>query len=129
MMIKQLSVFIQNQVGSLVRVTEILQKAHINISALSLAETEEYGIMRMIVSDVDKAAEVLNNEGYKLKIIDVICLVTPDVPGALNQRLRKLAEEKIDVIYMYGYSSEGKARLILKTSDPEKASKLLSADS
>ena len=82
MMIKQLSVFVQNETGRLVQVTDILHKANINISALSLAETEEYGILRMIVSDIDLAAETLRQHGYKVKVIDVICLVTPDVPGA-----------------------------------------------
>lgn len=125
MMIKQLSVFIQNEPGRLVQVTDILHKANINISALSLAETEEYGILRMIVSDIDLAAETLRQNGYKVKAIDVICLVTPDVPGALNEKLKLLAAEKVDVIYMYGYSSDGKARLILKTSDPNRAAEIL----
>ncbi len=125
MMIKQLSVFIQNEPGRLVQVTDILHKANINISALSLAETEEYGILRMIVSDIDLAAETLRQNGYKVKAIDVICLVTPDVPGALNEKLKILAAEKVDVIYMYGYSSDGKARLILKTSDPNRAAEIL----
>lgn len=124
-MIKQLSVFVQNEAGRLVLVTEILHEADINISALSLAETEEYGILRMIVNDVERAAEILKERGYKVKIIDVICLVTPDVPGALNEKLRLLAKEKIDVIYMYGYSNGGKARLILKTSNPQRAAELL----
>lgn len=125
MMIKQLSVFVQNEPGRLVQVTDILHKANINISALSLAETEEYGILRMIVSDIDLAAETLRQNGYKVKAIDVICLVTPDVPGALNEKLKLLAAEKVDVIYMYGYSSDGKARLILKTSDPKRAAEIL----
>jgi hypothetical protein len=124
-MIKQLSVFVQNEPGRLVQVTDILHKANINISALSLAETEEYGILRMIVSDIDLAAETLRQNGYKVKAIDVICLVTPDVPGALNEKLKILAAEKVDVIYMYGYSSDGKARLILKTSDPNRAAEIL----
>jgi hypothetical protein len=125
MMIKQLSVFVQNETGRLVQVTEILEKANINISALSLAETEEYGILRMIVSDIDQAAETLRQNGYKVKVIDVICLVTPDVPGALNEKLKLLASERVDVIYMYGYSNGGKARLILKTSAPKRASEIL----
>ena len=124
-MIKQLSVFIQNESGRLVNVTEILEKAAINISALSIAETEEYGILRMIVSDVDKAAEALRAADYTVKISDVVCIVTEDIPGALNKALRSLADGGVDVAYMYGYSSDGKARLVLKTSDPEKASKLL----
>ena len=125
MMIQQLSVFVQNESGRLVKVTEILQDAAINISALSIAETEEYGILRMIVSDTDKAAEALRKEAYKVKITNVICLVTPDVPGELSKRLKALASEGINVAYMYGYSSDGKARLILKVNDPERAAAIL----
>lgn len=125
MMIQQLSVFVQNESGRLVNVTELLQQADINISALSIAETEEYGILRMIVSDTEKAAEVLRNEDYKVKITNVTCLVTPDVPGELSKKLKTLAAEGINVAYMYGYSSDGKARLILKTNDPERAAKVL----
>lgn len=125
MMIKQLSVFVQNESGRLVNITDILQKANINISALSLAETEEYGILRMIVSDTEKAAEVLRANDYTVKISDVLCLITPDVPGALNEKLKTLAAEGINVAYMYGYSNEGKARLIIKTNDQMRAEDLL----
>lgn len=125
MMIKQLSVFIQNESGRLVNVTDILQKADINISALSLAETEEYGILRMIVSDTEKAAQILRENDYSVRLTDVICLITPDVPGALNNELKALAVNGINVAYMYGYSNEGKARLIIKTSDQERAAVIL----
>jgi len=127
MIIKQLSVFLQNESGRLVNVTDILHKADINISALSIAETEEYGILRMIVSDTEKAAQALKAADYTIKISDVICIVTPDIPGALSAALKKLAAAGIDVSYMYGYSSDGKARLVIKTSDPAAASALLEA--
>lgn len=126
MMIKQLSVFVQNESGRLLNVTDILKKAEINISALSIAETEEYGILRMIVSDTEKAAAALQAEDYTVKITDVILLVTPDVPGSLDDNLKRLAKEGINVAYMYGYSSEGMARLILKTNDPRRAALILS---
>ncbi|NLP30280.1 MAG: acetolactate synthase [Clostridiales bacterium] len=125
MVIKQLSVFLQNETGRLLNITDILQKEKINISALSIAETEEYGIIRMIVSDIDKAEKALRDNDYKVKVSDVICLITPDIPGALNEKLELLASENINVSYMYGYSSEGKARLIIKTSEPERAAEIL----
>jgi hypothetical protein len=125
MMIKQLSVFVQNESGRLLNVTDILRTADINISALSIAETEEYGILRMIVSDTEKAESVLRALDYTVKITDVILLVTPDVPGMLNESLKLLAKEGINVAYMYGYSSDGKARLILKTNDPKRAAEIL----
>ena len=125
MVIKQLSVFLQNELGRLEEVTDILYKNSINISALSIAETAEYGILRMIVSDLDKAADALKNEEFNIKISDVICVETPDIPGELHKSLQLLSSNGINLRYMYGYSNSGTARLIMKVSDPEKAIQLL----
>ena len=125
MVIKQLSVFLQNELGRLEEVTDILYKNSINISALSIAETAEYGILRMIVSDLDKAADALKNEEFNIKISDVICVETPDIPGELHKSLQILSSNGINLRYMYGYSNGGTARLIMKVSDPEKAIQLL----
>jgi len=125
MMIKQLSVFLQNQLGRLEELTGVLLENDINISALSVAETAEYGVMRMIVSDIDKAAEALRDKEFSLKITDVICIEAPDIPGSLHSTLKLLADEGINVPYMYGYSNGGKARLVLKVSDPAKAQDVL----
>lgn len=125
MIIRQVSVFLQNEAGRLVRITKVLHEADINISALSIAETSEYGVLRMIVSDTEKAAAALRAAEYSVKITDVICLIAPDVPGSLNRALNLLSAEDINVSYMYGYSSEGKARLILKTSNPTRAAEIL----
>ncbi|MEL7656429.1 MAG: ACT domain-containing protein [Bacillota bacterium] len=125
MVIKQLSVFLQNELGRLEEVTDILYKNGINISALSIAETAEYGVLRMIVSDIDKAASALKEEDFSVKITDVICIETPDIPGELHKTLQILSGEGINLAYMYGYSNGGTARLILKVSDPAKAIQLL----
>lgn len=125
MVIKQLSVFLQNELGRLEEVTDILYKNNINISALSIAETAEYGILRMIVSDLDKAADALKKEEFNIKISDVICVETPDIPGELHKSLQILSSNGINLRYMYGYSNGGTARLIMKVSDPEKAIQLL----
>ena len=79
----------------------------------------------MIVSDTDKAAKALQNSDFSVKITDVICIETPDVPGELHKALRLLSKEGINLSYMYGYSNAGKAPLILKVSDPEKALEIL----
>ncbi|MBP6491679.1 MAG: ACT domain-containing protein [Clostridia bacterium] len=125
MVIKQLSVFLQNELGRLEEVTDILYKHSINISALSIAETNEYGVLRMIVSDVDKAAAALKEEEFSVKLTDVICIESPDIPGELHKTLQTLKSAEINLSYMYGYSNGGTARLILKVSDPEKAIQLL----
>jgi hypothetical protein len=125
MVIKQLSVFLQNELGRLEEVTDILYKHNINISALSIAETAEYGILRMIVSDIDKAAGALKSQDFNVKISDVICVESPDVPGELHKNLQILSGNGINLSYMYGYSNGGTARLIMKVSDPGKAIQLL----
>ncbi|HHX13547.1 MAG TPA: ACT domain-containing protein [Clostridiales bacterium] len=125
MIISQLSVFVQNESGRLVNVTGILEKAGINITALSLAETGEYGVLRMIVSDIEAAAAALRDANYIVKLTEVNCIVTPDVPGALNSCLEKLAEAGINLAYMYGYSSDQQARLVLKTSAAERTEEVL----
>ncbi len=125
MVIKQLSVFLQNELGRLEEVTNILYQNEINISALSIAETAEYGILRMIVSDTEKAAAALKAEDFNVKVSDVICVESPDVPGELHKNLQILTGEGINLSYMYGYSNGGTARLIMKVSEPEKAIRLL----
>ncbi|MDD2189627.1 MAG: hypothetical protein PHV71_02250 [Eubacteriales bacterium] len=125
MVIKQLSVFLQNEQGRLEEVTDILYKHNINISALSISETADYGVLRMVVSDIDKAAAALHEEDFSVKISEVICLETPDLPGELHKSLKVLSGAGINLSYMYGYSNGGTARLILKVSDPAKAIQLL----
>lgn len=125
MIIKQLSVFLQNELGRLEEATDVLSKNSINISALSIAETAEYGILRMIVSNTDKAAEALKACDFSVKVTEVICIESPDVPGELHKVLQKLSSNGINLSYMYGYSSAGKAPLILKVSDTAKALEVL----
>lgn len=125
MVIKQVSVFLQNELGRLEDVTEVLYENNINITALSIAETAEYGVLRMIVSDTEEAAIALRDNDFSVKITDVICIEAPDVPGSLHDTLKLLSAAGINLSYMYGYSNAGKARLILKVSDPEKAIQIL----
>ena len=125
MVIKQLSIFLQNELGRLEEVTDILYQNKINISALSIAETAEYGVLRMIVSNTDLAAKALKDSDFSVKITDVICIESPDVPGELHKTLQLLSDAGINLSYMYGYSNGGTARLILKVSDPEKALRMI----
>lgn len=125
MKIQQLSLFLQNGPGRLVKVTEILERADVNISALSIAETEEYGVLRMILSDNEAAAAALQEADFAVKLTNVNCVVTPDVPGALNKALRLLAEADVNVSYMYGYSNAGNAYLIMKTNNTDRAEEVL----
>ena len=125
MIIKQLTVFLQNKSGRLEELTDILAKNDINISALSIAETEEFGIMRMIVSDHEKALQALKAAEFTVKTTDVVSIECPDVPGALHEILKTLMNNGIDISYMYGYSNGGTARLIIKINNPEKAMEII----
>ena len=125
MMVEQVTVFLQNEKGRLMELTKVLADNDINISALSVAENAEYGVMRLIVSDTEKAIAALKEADFSAKTTKVILVNTPDVPGALSGVLTKWANEGINVSYMYGYSSGDISNLILKVSDPEKAEDIL----
>jgi hypothetical protein len=124
--VKQLSVFLENETGHFLELSRSLGEAGVNISALSLAETAEYGIARMIVDDPEKGARVLREAGYPVNITEVLNIETPDEPGALARVLSGLAAGGVNVSYIYGYSRGGTACLIMKVEgDPQKAAALL----
>lgn len=123
--IKQVTVFLQNEAGRLEEMTEILGKNNINISAISIAEAAEFGIARMVVGDYEKAVQVLKECDFSVNLVEVLCVETPDTPGALYEVLRKLAAAGINVSYMYGYSNHGVAPMIMKVSDSQRALSVL----
>jgi hypothetical protein len=117
MIIKQLSVFLENKSGRLTEVTEILGQTGINISALSIADTSEYGILRMVVSDPDKAYAALKKNQFSVSLTDVACLSTPNQAGALAKALTILSKEKISIEYMYAFSMGEKAFVVIRTEN------------
>ena len=129
MLIKQLSVFIENKPGRLAAILEELGKNNIDISALSLADTSEYGILRLIVSNPDEAAEVLKKSGVVVKLTNVLALAIDDTPGGLSLILSVFVQNSINVDYMYAFVGKvtSKALTVIKVSDPELAEKALSA--
>ena len=106
MAIKQLTVFVQNQKGSVVSVTDILSKNNINLRALSIAETQDFGILRLIVNDEATAEKVLAEQGYLIKIIDVVGLKIGDAPGKLSEALGVLDKENINVVFNQRFRAE-----------------------
>jgi hypothetical protein len=100
---EQISVFIENKSGRLAEVTRILGDAGINIRALSLADTSDFGILRLIVNDREKAKAVLKENGFTVSKTEVVAVEVPDRPGGLYQILRKLDSETINVEYMYAF--------------------------
>lgn len=127
MIVEQISVFIENKEGRLYEIAEVLAKNNIDISALSLADTEEYGVLRMIVSDPQKAKDVLLESGVICKITDVLAVVISDEPGGFSTALKRITENGVSVKYMYACMShkKGKALMVLSVSDLKKAEEIV----
>ena len=117
MIIKQLSVFLENRSGRLTEVTAALAEASINITAQCVAETSDYGVLRMVVSDPTRARDVLSSRHFSVSLTDVLCLTTPNVPGSLHRALQVLSDTGIGIDYMYAFAVGEKACVILRTSD------------
>ena len=127
MYIKQLSIFIENKVGRLQAIIDALSENGINIRALSIAETTEFGILRIITPDFEKAKKVLRDADVISKITDVIAVYIDDKAGGLAKMLRSVTEAGVNVEYMYAFlgRTEGKALMVLKADDEAKAEKAL----
>ena len=103
MLIKQISVFVENKKGRTSAIIDALGNAGIDISALSLADASEFGILRLIVDNPDKAKEVLNNIGVVVRISDVMAVKIPNKPGGLSETLTKINDKGLNVEYMYAF--------------------------
>ena len=126
MISKQLSVFIENRRGRLGEVLEVLKKNKVNILSLSLADTTEFGLLRLIVNDPAIAAEKLVSEGFSAMLTDVLVVKINHKSGSLQGLLEILSRDEINVEYMYGLSIEGeKATVVLKASDLIESDRIL----
>ena len=117
MTIKQLSVFLENKTGRINEVTKILGKHSINMNAFSMAETTDFGILRLIVSEVDKAVEILRAENFAVMLTDVVCISCPNVAGSLSEILEQLAANNIFIEYMYAFAEGDKANVVIRPND------------
>lgn len=127
MIVEQISIFVENKMGRLLAISEILAKNNIDISALSLADTEDYGVLRMLVSDPHKAKEVLNENGIICKVTEVLAVAIDDRPGGFYNSLKILTDNHVDIKYMYACISheKGKAIMVLRVDDVNGANKLI----
>lgn len=107
---EQISVFLENRAGRLAEVIQLLAEAGINLRGVSLADTSDFGILRMMVSDVVKAGEVLERRGFATGRTTVVAVEMPDKPGSLSAILRLLSSESINVEYMYAFARRDVAR-------------------
>ena len=125
MVIRQLSIFLENRTGRINEVAKILADNGINMQAFSMAETSDFGILRLIVQEVDKAVEVLREASFAVMVTDVLCVSSPNVPGALSAILDKLAQNQIFIEYMYAFSDGESANIIIRPDDIQAAVRIL----
>lgn len=127
MAIKQLTVFVENKQGSLVSITDKLSAQGINLRALSIAETQDFGILRLIVNDTQAAHQILADAGYLIKITDVVGVKIGDAPGKLSAALQVLDKNNINMEYLYAFMArtEKHAYVVIRVEDNAAAEKAL----
>lgn len=125
--IRQLSVFLENREGRLDEVLKVLSENDVNIVALSLADTSDYGMLRMIVSDPEKGKAALKSEGITAMLADVVALRVPHATGSLGKAMHKIVEGAVNIEYMYAFANGSDAAAVLKSDDPEKVVEILRA--
>lgn len=125
MSVNQVSVFLENKPGTLNKLTEVLAANNINIRALSLAETSEFGIVRMLVNDVYEATTVLKENNFVATHTPVLAYAIADKAGDLNSLLNKFTEIGVNIEYMYAFAGKERAYMIFRVNDTKKAESLL----
>ena len=127
MSIKQISVFLENKPGKLFEMTALLAQKQIDMRALSIAETTDFGIARLIVNDVDRCALALREGQFIAQLSDVLAFAVPDEPGGLHNLLSEFNAAQVNIEYMYAFlgGEPGRAYMIFRVTDTEKAEKAL----
>ncbi len=123
--IQQLSVFLENREGRLDEVLAVLANNEVNIVALSLADTSDYGMLRMIVSNPHKGRAVLNENGITAMLTDVVAFRVPHATGSLGKAMHHLVEGDVNIEYMYAFANGKDASAVLKTDDPARVTDIL----
>lgn len=127
MIIQQISVFLENRTGTLAEVLATLQKNNINVRAMSVAETADFGILRFIVNHPEEVEQVLRKAQFAVRITPVLTMVLEDSPGSLLERIQALSGAGINIEYFYAFAVVGteKARIVLKVDDLERTQQLI----
>ncbi len=125
-MLKQISVFLDNQPGQLQKFTKILLDAEINLRAISISETADYGILRILVDKTKECLNILKDKNYLVTITDVLAVDIPDKPGALHEISKMLGDDGINIEYLYSTILKDEAIIVLRIDDIEKAKGVLS---
>ena len=125
MIIKQLSIFLNNKIGRFADVIRILASENINLQAFTVSESSDFGILRLIVDDADRATSVLRNASFAVSQTDVVLIETPDTPGSLSPAIDMLTNAGISIEYMYAFSSNNRAKVVIRTNDIARCEELL----
>ncbi len=130
MFVKQVSVFVENETGKLAEITRVLADANIDLKAMCIAESVDFGILRCIVEDPEAAVALLKSKGYAANVADVIAVELEDRPGGFADVLEVLTKEGVDIGYMYStiHSKKGSAMIVLKVAEVGKVIDLLAAN-
>ena len=125
MIIKQLSIFLNNKIGRFADVIRILASENINLQAFTVSESSDFGILRLIVDDADRATAVLRDASFAVSQTDVVLIETPDTPGSLSPAIDMLTNAGISIEYMYAFSSNNRAKVVIRTNDIARCEELL----
>lgn len=126
MIIKQISIFLNNSIGRLTEVSSLLGKESINMKAFTLSESSDFGILRIITDNNQKAFEILNKAGFAAAENEVVYMsIKDDSPGALSKIMKRLSDEGVSVEYMYAFSTGEGAHIVIRTSDVEFCDRIL----
>lgn len=130
MNVTQISVFLENRAGQLSNITKVLSENNIDLRAINIAETQDYGVLRIIPADAQKASAVLLQNGFIMAMTPVIAVAVPDRPGGLNSLLEALAAAEIGIEYMYSVfsSNSGEALMVLQVSEADKTAEILAKE-
>ena len=130
MNVTQISVFLENRAGQLSKITKLLSENDIDLRAINIAETQDYGVLRIIPADAQKASSVLLQNGFIMAMTPVIAVAVSDKPGGLNSLLEALAAAEIGIEYMYSVfsSNSGEALMVLQVSEADKTAEILAKE-
>ncbi len=125
MLVKQLSIFLENKRGRFTEIANILGDAGINMTALTVAENSDFGILRLIVSDPDRAKAILKEHRYAVSVTDVVCLQCPNEPGSMAKAMTLITNSGVFIEYMYAFSLGQSALVVIRPDDMEKCVQVL----
>lgn len=127
MIIKQLSIFLNNKVGRFADLVRILASEHVNLQAFTVSENSDFGILRLVVDDTERATRVLREAAFAVSQTDVVLIETPDTPGSLAPAIDAITKAGMSIEYMYAFSSGGRAKVVIRTGDIAGCERLLSS--